>query len=391
MGSRPEGVLKNHLHPDNLRTLYLFAAVVLCVLPKVAGAQTAVHFDAGGASVQYNDSLKVTSGTLSAAASALSANTSFAAMLAASTTRQSALAMFGALEGSVFSPRRGSLRGELHGSGSLTTYDAGQGSGHALAGARAHIARVTAGAWIGASAGAVKDPIGWRSSHAGELGAWKQMDRAIAQAVVMPVKIAGGLSFTDVEGTVRFVGSRLEATGTAGLRTRVRGFDESAASWVSVNAIAWALRDVGITAGIGSYPTDPGQNLPSAKYATLGVRFSPGGMRHPAAGLSADVLSAPERATSPAMAVRRGREERATMVFHAPSARQVEIMGDFTDWTPVQMGRSASGGAWTISLPVTSGVHQVNVRVDGGGWIVPAGLATVRDEFGGSVGVLLVP
>lgn len=364
---------------------------MFCGLPKAAGAQTVVHFDAGGASVQYSDSLRVTSGTLSAAASALSANTSFAAMLAASTTRQSALAMFGALQGSVFSPRRGSLRGELHGSGSLTTYGAGPGSGHVLAGARAHFARETAGAWIGASAGTVKDPIGWRSTYAGELGAWKQLDRAIAQAVVMPVRIAGGLSFTDVEGTVRFVGSRLEATGTAGLRTGVRGFEESAASWVSVNAIAWALRDVGITAGIGSYPTDPGQNLPSARYATLGVRFSPRNMRHPATVLSADVLAAPGRATSPAMAVTRDRAERATIVLRAPSARQVEIMGDFTDWTPFQMGRSASSGEWTISLPVTRGVHQVNVRMDGGEWIVPAGLATVRDEFGGSVGVLLVP
>jgi hypothetical protein len=42
-------------------------------------------------------------------------------------------------------------------------------------------------------------------------------------------------------------------------------------------------------------------------------------------------------------------------------------------------------------VPVTSGVHQVNVRIDGGEWIVPAGLTAVRDEFGGSVGILLVP
>ena len=66
-------------------------------------------------------------------------------------------------------------------------------------------------------------------------------------------------------------------------------------------------------------------------------------------------------------------------------------MGDFTDWTPLPMTASQPPGTWSIAVPVTPGVHQVNVRIDGGEWTVPAGLTAVRDEFGGSVGILLVP
>ena len=77
--------------------------------------------------------------------------------------------MFAAAQGSLFTPARGPLRGEFHGSGSLSTYGSGAGSAQALAGARAHITRGSAGAWLGATAGSVKDPIGWRGTTAGEI------------------------------------------------------------------------------------------------------------------------------------------------------------------------------------------------------------------------------
>jgi hypothetical protein len=33
----------------------------------------------------------------------------------------------------------------------------------------------------------------------------------------------------------------------------------------------------------------------------------------------------------------------------------------------------------------------MNVRVDGGTWVIPPGLLPLKDEFGGSVGLLVVP
>jgi hypothetical protein len=82
-----------------------------------------------------------------------------------------------------------------------------------------------------------------------------------------------------------------------------------------------------------------------------------------------------------------------------PGARRVELMGDFTDWTPVALtplGRRAGGrgsdgdDVWLAELVIAPGVHRVNVRVDGGPWRPPPGLSVVRDEFGGEVGLLVV-
>ncbi len=53
--------------------------------------------------------------------------------------------------------------------------------------------------------------------------------------------------------------------------------------------------------------------------------------------------------------------------------------------------RSPGAGWWTLVLPITSGSHSLNVRADGGSWMVAPGLESVSDEFNGTVGVLLIP
>jgi hypothetical protein len=68
----------------------------------------------------------------------------------------------------------------------------------------------------------------------------------------------------------------------------------------------------------------------------------------------------------------------------------VEIMGDFTDWSPVLMERVRPGGVWRLRLPAASGLHRVNVRYDGGAWVTPPLTRVVRDEFGKESGEFLV-
>jgi len=41
-------------------------------------------------------------------------------------------------------------------------------------------------------------------------------------------------------------------------------------------------------------------------------------------------------------------------------------------------------------MPIARGTHQINLRVNGGRWIVPPGLTPITDEFGGAVGLLIV-
>ena len=71
------------------------------------------------------------------------------------------------------------------------------------------------------------------------------------------------------------------------------------------------------------------------------------------------------------------------------NALRVELSGDFTAWRPVQL-RGEDGGWWSVSLPIAPGTYQMNVRVDGGGWIVPPGLTAIADEFGATVGILTI-
>lgn len=76
------------------------------------------------------------------------------------------------------------------------------------------------------------------------------------------------------------------------------------------------------------------------------------------------------------------------LVVSAPDARTVEVRGDFTDWRTIPM-RPVAPGEWAI--PVRAGVLRFNVRLDGGDWIVPGGVAAVPDEFSGSpVAIVIV-
>ena len=78
------------------------------------------------------------------------------------------------------------------------------------------------------------------------------------------------------------------------------------------------------------------------------------------------------------------------LVVHVADAIRVEVAGDFTDWQPLALSR-AGGGIWEVVLPITSGVHRIDVRIDGAAWIVPAGATRAPDDYGGDVGIFVVP
>jgi hypothetical protein len=48
-------------------------------------------------------------------------------------------------------------------------------------------------------------------------------------------------------------------------------------------------------------------------------------------------------------------------------------------------------GDWTLERGIAPGTHRVAIRVNGGAWVVPPNLPHVSDEFGGEVGLLIVP
>jgi 1,4-alpha-glucan branching enzyme len=75
--------------------------------------------------------------------------------------------------------------------------------------------------------------------------------------------------------------------------------------------------------------------------------------------------------------------------IYAPSARRVEIMGDFNEWSSTALTPAANGW-WTVVTRITPGLRQMTVRIDGGQWTVPAGAHTEEDEYGAPVGVIIV-
>jgi 1,4-alpha-glucan branching enzyme len=85
----------------------------------------------------------------------------------------------------------------------------------------------------------------------------------------------------------------------------------------------------------------------------------------------------------------RGGRDAVTLRVNAPGAHSVEINADFTNWTPVKLA-PAGDDWWTSTLPLKPGKYQMNLRVNGGDWTVPPGLLSMVDEFGGTVGLLVL-
>ncbi|HEX8694862.1 MAG TPA: hypothetical protein VF746_20715 [Longimicrobium sp.] len=78
--------------------------------------------------------------------------------------------------------------------------------------------------------------------------------------------------------------------------------------------------------------------------------------------------------------------------FRLPAAEHAaapSLVGDFTGWRPVAM--TLSGGQWTAAVPLGRGVWHYAFRTASGDVVVPPGVPTVDDGFGGKSAVLLVP
>lgn len=79
---------------------------------------------------------------------------------------------------------------------------------------------------------------------------------------------------------------------------------------------------------------------------------------------------------------------RVRITIRSPSARAIEFASDCTGWKPVGMMQTLDG--WIVEVNAARGLHRANIRVDGGRWIAPPGLASSDDDFAGEVGVFVV-
>ncbi len=81
-------------------------------------------------------------------------------------------------------------------------------------------------------------------------------------------------------------------------------------------------------------------------------------------------------------------------VYVAPQASNVSLVGDFNDWdmTKTPMVRSATGGLWTVTLPLRAGRHLYAFVVDGSTWTNDPGAPLAPDDgFGHANSIRNVP
>jgi hypothetical protein len=203
------------------------------------------------------------------------------------------------------------------------------------------------------------------------------------------------IKYTDTQASLSWKGDAVDLGALLGFRLgdQLTTLNANARSWASVSGVLWLTPRMGVAVGGGSYPVDPTQGFPGGRFVSLSLRF---GQRRPMQTQSdqssqqSPAVMAPEIAPAAArFLVSRGGGDLVTLQVSVPGARLVEINGDFTNWIPVPLV-AAAGDKWSVSVPIKTGKYQMNMRVDGGEWIVPPGLLSMVDEFGGTVGLLVI-
>jgi hypothetical protein len=191
--------------------------------------------------------------------------------------------------------------------------------------------------------------------------------------------------FSDIEGSVNWAYGWLELTGQAGYRFG-DSYDVTPESrrWAAGTAVLWITSRVAAVMGGGRVPTNPSRGLPARNYANFGLMLSYSSIPRTTVPVAPMTIAAVKDFEVRPLAT--GTQK---ITVRVGGVETVEVMGDFSDWMPLVLMRRGRD-LWDITLPVTAGVHEINLRLDGGSWLAPPGLPTRRDGFNGDVGLLVV-
>jgi len=297
--------------------------------------------------------------------------------------------------------------GELSASAGAAATTGLSRTGQAIGVARAHLMGTRGGAWGGVGGGSAWDGVAWRPVGQLEGGAWARVGIVTAVASATPTTVNDTLRYTDAAMALRLTAPGLELGASLGFRRgrQLPAYAANDRAWGGASAAIWFLDWAAIVGSAGSYPVDLTQGFPGGRYAMLGVRLGARPVQAGARNLKRDRTSGRAASGADPLDVTRAagvhamtlgpaprgstaRGER-TLRVHAPVAARVEIAGDFSGWRPVALAR-AGDGWWAGQVTLAPGTHQMAVRADGGAWLVPPGLPALADEFGGSVGLLVI-
>jgi len=301
------------------------------------------------------------------------------------------------LSASRFMPINGGFFGEVGGFAGGSTHNDGTRTGEVIANGRLHLARDKREFFLGFGGGRTWDGAAWRSLLLAELGTSIGSGPTSALFSISPTMVNDSIKYADAQASLSWKGEAVDLGAMLGFRlgNQLTTLNANVKGWASASAVLWITPRIGVALGGGNYPVDPTQGFPGGRFVSLSLRLAQG--RHPsqqAIDQTGQESRLPELAPSTTpdvtgFAASRGVGEAVTLRVNAPAARSVEINGDFTNWVPAQLA-PAEGGWWSASFPIKHGKYQMNIRVNGGQWIVPPGLLSMVDEFGGTVGLLVI-
>jgi hypothetical protein len=254
-----------------------------------------------------------------------------------------------------------------------------------LAGGRLTFPAAPAGVWVGAAGGGARISTVARAAGRVDGGLWGRVGPLTSTGSVTST-IIGSLDYTDFQAVERvdvpWDGASVAMTAGA----RAGTFRHGVGRWLNGELQVPIVRPATLIATTGSVPTDILRGYPGAHYLTVGLRLTTDYGRHQAA----PVARAARVAAPSAFVVLDAGEGRHTLRFRESEGRVVSIAGDFTGWEAVRC-REVEPGVYEVTVVVAAGTHHVDVQVDGGVMVVPPGLPSVADDFGGEAGLLVVP
>lgn len=353
--------------------------------------------DAGAATVAYDEFARSTIATVAPSVRIEYGRTAFVARSAYSRFASGNTSLEGSVAVSAFSPALWHLRGELYSTASSTRYSRlHEAASNVLAVGRVHVATAQYGGWAGGGLGAVAQGSRYPDEVMQlDVGGWLSEGHVTITGQVLPTSIGDSIAYTDALLAAKWAPDRAELSTTLGLRRGERFTPTS--RWAELAAAYWFTPHVALVAGGGMFPSELWRGLPGGRYASAALRVATRPPRDRDPKRLAELTLPYElgrirrpRALAQRFSIAVEADGTRTLRVLVPGARKVELMGDFTDWTPASLTQLSSG-AWAFNLLVAPGVHRINLRIDGGAWVAPPGLTIVRDEFGGEVGLLVVP
>jgi len=358
------------------------------------GQRVETNLDVGAAALRYADTLSTGAATVTPH---LLADWGSVVVEASGTYSQftsgGGSSAQGTFAASQFFPTGHRLFFELGGFAGGSTHSDGTRTGEVLANGRIHIPGDNKEVFLGVGGGRTWDAVEWRNVLLGEVGASIDLGSSNAMVTISPTIVNDSIKYADTQASLSRKGKVVDLGLLVGFRAgdQLTTLSANVRAWASASAVVWMTPRIGLVLAGGNYPVDPTQGFPGGRFASLSLRFSQQRRQDPTSIDSAPSVSPREvkGAAVVGFVAQRGAGDAVTVRVNAPGAQTVEINGDFTNWTPVKLA-PAPDGWWTWSLPLKRGKYQMNLRVDGGDWTVPPGLLSMIDEFGGTVGLLVV-